>query len=553
MSHAAGNTERVFLRDKYSQHTMKDLTSLSKSLSKDLLNRLGVDDLKGERVAVLCANNYTYLVSLMAIWQANGVPLGINKNYPSNLIEYFLSDSKSRLVINGINSNDNNESSSELNSIFQEKKVHNHKLIENEFFKTASSKTDTEDSVDFFRGLLNKNKEKEALILYTSGTSGPPKGVILTRGNMTHTIETLIQTWEWTSKDRLLHTLPLNHVHGLTYGLLTSAYAGASCDMLPKFNVETAWSKLLDDPEINVFMAVPTIFVQLVDFYLNNKKFQEKYSKEYIREAFKNKIRLVASGSAPLNVKTFNEWYDITGYDILERYGMTEIGLGLTNPYRETDNRKRVAGCVGRPKGETYVRIVEPNNDENMDSKHVLVESYKEKDTLYTEEKNLVGELQIKGEMVFKEYHEKPDKTKETFSDDGWFKTGDTAEFIKDLATYKLLGRTSVDIIKSGGYKISALDIEKELLTHPQIDEVSVMGISDPTWGQRIFSLIVLKPTCATEQFIKADYIKWCKKRLPTASVPTLIKIVDKLPKNQLGKVNKKELIKKYELERGFL
>lgn len=138
---------------------------------------------------------------------------------------------------------------------------------------------------------------------------------------------------------------------------------------------------------------------------------------------FQNKIRLIASGSAPLNVKTFKEWHDITGYTILERYGMTEIGLGLTNPYIETGDAKRVAGCVGRPYGETRVRIVAPN-EEDVDSKHVLVESYKDEDVLVQPRAELFGELQVKGRMVFKEYHGKPEKTKETFSDDGWFKTG---------------------------------------------------------------------------------------------------------------------------------
>ncbi len=235
-----------------------------------------------------------------------------------------------------------------------------------------------------------------------------------------------------------------------------------------------------------------------------------------------------------MNVKTYNEWNEITGYKILERYGMTEIGLGLTNVYEETPARTRMAGCVGRPYGETWVRIVEANDDVNMDSKHVLVESYKDSDVIVRGEAELVGELQIKGDMVFKEYHGKPVQTRETFTDDGWFKTGDTATFLKDSKIYKLLGRTSVDVIKSGGYKISALDIEKELLGYEQIEDVSVMGISDPTWGQRIFSLIVLKPGISEKDFKRDDYVKWCKERLPKASVPTLIKIIDKMPRVSL-------------------
>ena len=246
---------------------------------------------------------------------------------------------------------------------------------------------------------------------------------------MTSTIETLIDAWKWTPQDGFLHTLPLNHVHGLTYGLLTCAYSGAQCDILPKFDAELVWSKLLDESNnINVFMAVPTIFVKLVEVYFKNEKFRAKYSKEFIQHIFKNKIRLIASGSAPLNVKTYNEWNDITGYKILERYGMTEIGLGLSNPYKETAAKKREPGCVGRPFGETRVRIVEPNKDENQDSKHVLIESSSDEDAIFDSEKPLFGELQIKGNMVFKKYHDKPAQTKETFTDDGWFKTGNHFE-----------------------------------------------------------------------------------------------------------------------------
>jgi len=543
--------EKIFLRDKYSEFTLGQLSGLSKNLSKNLLKNLNCNDLKGEKIAVLCSNNYTYLVSLMAIWQANGVPLGLNKNYPPNLLEYFINDSKCKLVVNGVSPDETKSNADTLNSLLEKQNVHNYQLIENEYFRMdTSNEVAPENSLDYFRGLLNKDLEKEALILYTSGTSGPPKGVVLTRGNMTATIETLIDTWEWSSKDTLLHVLPLNHVHGLTYALLTTAYSGASVDMLPKFNVELVWSKLLDENDINCFMAVPTIFVQLVNYYLKNDEIKKKYSADYIKNIFKKKIRLIASGSASLNVKTYDEWNEITGYKILERYGMTEIGLGLTNPYEETDSKKRVAGCVGRPYGETSVRIVEPNSD--VDSKHVVVESRLDEDIINDQNKELFGELQIKGNMVFREYLGKPVQTKETFADDGWFKTGDTAVFLKDEKIYKLLGRTSVDVIKSGGYKISALDIEKELLAYPLIEEVCVMGISDPEWGQRIFSLIVLKEDCA-DKFDKAEYIKWCKTRLPRASVPTLVKAIDKLPKNQLGKVNKKELIKKYEAENSFL
>ncbi len=160
----------IFLKDKYSNFSLQQLNGLSKTLSQSLLKNLNVTDLKGERIAVLCSNNYTYMLSLMAIWQANGVPLGLNKQYPSNLIEYFLDDSKCKLVINGIGPNEQQNDSDRLNMLLDKQKVLNYKIVENEFFKTAEESPIAENSLDFFRGLLNKDLNKEALILYTSGT-----------------------------------------------------------------------------------------------------------------------------------------------------------------------------------------------------------------------------------------------------------------------------------------------------------------------------------------------------------------------------------------------
>jgi malonyl-CoA/methylmalonyl-CoA synthetase len=416
---------KLFLTDQYAQFTFGELNNLSDKLSKQILNNQNTTDLKGEKIAVLCSNNYTYLVSLLAIWKANGVPLGLNKQYPINLLEYFINDSQCKLVINGIGPEEVKKSNTELDSLFDKKSVSNFKLIENEFYLNKSSESN-ENSLEISKRLLDapENMNKEGLILYTSGTSGPPKGVILTRKNMSSTIETLKNAWEWTAKDKMLHVLPLNHVHGLSYGLLTSFYSGAECDMLPKFQADQVWSKLLEESNsINVFMAVPTIFVNLLSAYQNSEQLQKKYSPDYIKHIFKNKIRLVASGSAPLNVKTNNEWNELTGYSLLERYGMTEIGLGLSNPYRETKESKRVPGAVGRPFGETTVRIVEPS-DSNKDAENVVVESYLNQDKIFVNDRPLIGELQVRGDMIFREYHGKPAQTKETFSEDGWFKTG---------------------------------------------------------------------------------------------------------------------------------
>lgn len=408
-----------------------------------------------------------------------------------------------------------------MESLLSKYNVVNYRIEENAFHKNACiEKPFPVDPLEDIRNLLRleANKQKEAIILYTSGTSGPPKGVVITRLNILRFVETLIQVWEITPNDHLLHVLPLNHVHGLIYCLLSYLFAGAQTHMLPKFNPEIVWRKLLDsNNEINSFMAVPTIYVQLVDFYAKNEAFRKEFDHEKVRynyrclnlknfhayfilifdfrEIFKKKIRLVASGSASLTVKTSEEWERITGYRILERYGSTEVGLGLSNPYRETASRKRLAGAVGRPYGNTTVRIVEPHENGNSDSKHVLIESTPETDKIVRlgQDNRYFGELQIKGDMVFREYLNKPQQTKETFSEDGWFKTGDTVEYLPDSKAYRIIGRTSVDVIKSGGYKISALDVERAILSNDMIEEVCVMGLADQVLGDFFRSLCLIK------------------------------------------------------------
>lgn len=221
----------------------------------------------------------------------------------------------------------------------------------------------------------------------------------------------------------------------------------------------------------------------------------------------------------------------------------------LSTPYDETKESERIAGTVGRPCHEALVRLVSLDRPQIDNKLNVLIESSSARDEIHAgEAENLIGELQIKGPMVFKAYHNKPAQTREAFTDDGWFRTGDTAEFLREKKIYKIVGRTSVDVIKSGAYKISALDIERELLAHPLVDDVAVMGLSDEVWGQKVFALIVLKENNKAS-FDQEEFIRWCKERLPKQSVPKLIKLVDKMPRNLLGKVNKRDLINTYEKE----
>ncbi|CAF0870935.1 unnamed protein product [Brachionus calyciflorus] len=533
---------KVFLTDHYSQFTYDEILNLSKSLSLNIIKKLNLKEpnyLNNEKIGIYCSNNYSYLASILSIWMLNGVPFVLNKSHPSKFIEQFIDDFKCKLIINGVNSNSLDQ---DFNKMLNEKNTINFQLKENEFFKLKNEHINLGSNIpnnyDELKSFLTQNEtEKTSFLLVTSGTSGKPKGVVITFRNLLSSIETMITAYKWTPENHILNPLPLNHYSGLVYCFLTPFLLGASVNLMSKFNSKKVWDHLLNDKSINSFIAVPTIYTQMVNEY--NVNLCQEIPKENIRNIL-TKMKFIGSGSAPLNVKTFNEWTDLTQYPMVERYGMTEIGMALSTPLIETEKIKRIGGTVGRPCGKVGVRIYDNLNN------RVLLESNAENDYFSTDSNDIFGELQINGPTVFKEYYNRPDLTAESFSDDGWFKTGDTARFLKESNVYKIIGRTSVDVIKSGGHKISALDVEKEIMAYDMIEDCSVMGLSDAIWGQRVFALIVLKAK-NEDKFNRDVFLNWCKLRMPKYCVPSLIKIVQHIPKNQLGKVNKKELIQFYE------
>ena len=255
-------------------------------------------------------------------------------------------------------------------------------------------------------------------------------------------------------------------------------------------------------------MAVPTIYVKLIQYF-------DSIEQEQVRsicDGF-NAMRLNISGSAACPVKLFNQWQELTGQVLLERYGMTEIGMGISNPYAG----ERRAGCVGQPLPGVQVQLFDEN------------------DSPITAEET-PGEIRIQGNNVFLEYWDNPKATGESFKD-GWFCTGDVA--VLEDGYYRIMGRSSVDIIKSGGYKLSALEIEGVLLTHEGIAEVAVIGVADDTWGEAVTAFVALKPTSSLDY----DQLKnWCEGKMSSYKIPKALKIVDALPRNAMGKVTKPAL-----------
>ncbi len=358
-----------------------------------------------------------------------------------------------------------------------------------------------------------------ALQLYTSGTTGRPKGAVLTHANIGIQQRLVGEAWGFSERDVLLHSLPLHHMHGLAIALLTALGAGAATRMR-SFDAPAIWDEMAD---ATVFMGVPSMYHRLfLAFDAASAEQQARWA------ASARRLRLATSGSAALPVTLAERWRAITGSIPLERFGMTEIGVGITNALAGP----RFAGCVGLPLPTVETRIVGEGPD------HPEAET---------------GELWIRGPSVFAGYHQREEETKKAFVVDPnggapWFRTGDTVTRDASLspdAPFKILGRTSVDILKSGGYKLSALEIEEVLREHAGVAEVAVVGVPDEAWGERVVACVIRREdaTCAP-----TDLRALARERLAPYKVPKDIVFLAELPKNALGKVVKPELVRSLQL-----
>lgn len=348
-----------------------------------------------------------------------------------------------------------------------------------------------------------------ALILYTSGTTGKPKGALITHENLSELARMLGSAWHWSERDVLLHALPLHHLHGLGIALLVSLLSGGKTRMLARFDADRIWNEL---EHATVLMGVPTMHKKLLDTLD-----QAEPGLRARWEASAKKLRLVTSGSAALPSTIGERWRALTGNYPLERFGMTEIGVGLTNPI----DGERVPGSCGKVLPGMQIRIV------GEDGKDVSPEQ--------------PGEIWIRGPSVFRGYDANPEASAQAFVD-GWFKSGDTACFGEN-GYVRILGRTSVDILKSGGYKLSALEIEEVLREHPAVADVAVVGVPDETWGEVAVAAVIARPGKQSE--LAGEALRdWAKQRIAPYKVPKRVVLLDDFPRNPVGKVVKPELAK---------
>uniref|UniRef100_A0A2K6BDJ7 Malonate--CoA ligase ACSF3, mitochondrial n=1 Tax=Macaca nemestrina TaxID=9545 RepID=A0A2K6BDJ7_MACNE len=512
--------DRTALVDQHGHHTYRELYSRSLRLSQEICRLRGCvgGDLRGERVSFLCANDASYVVAQWASWMSGGVAVPLYRKHPAAQLEYVICDSQSSVVLAG------QEYLELLSPVVRKLGVPLLPLMPAVYTGAVEEPAEVPVPEQGWR-------DQGAMIIYTSGTTGRPKGVLSTHRNIRAVVTGLVRKWAWTKDDVILHVLPLHHVHGVVNALLCPLWVGATCVMMPEFSAQQVWEKFLssETPRISVFMAVPTIYTKLMEYY--DRHFTQPHAQDFLRAVCEEKIRLMVSGSAALPIPVLEKWKNITGHTLLERYGMTEIGMALSGPLTATGRL-----CVPLP------LCPEPPKVGQSRTTHIWNERRREGCCPVTpglEEKE--GELLVRGPSVFREYWNKPEETKSAFTLDGWFKTGDTVVF-KD-GQYWIRGRTSVDIIKTGGYKVSALEVEWHLLAHPSITDVAVIGVPDMTWGQRVTAVVTLREGHSLSH---RELKEWARDVLAPYAVPSELVLVEEIPRNQMGKIDKKALIRRF-------
>ncbi len=466
-------------------YSWRDLDRASAMIA-NLLDALKLE--KGARIAVQVEKSVEAMLLYLATLRAGYVFLPLNTAYQSAEIEYFIGNAEPAVVV----CTSRNAAwvaplatAAGTRHVFTLDDDRSGTLLE-----VAASCSDVHKPA-------TKSADDLAAILYTSGTTGRSKGAMLTHGNLLSNAEVLKDYWGWTEGDVLIHALPIFHVHGLFVALHGALLNGSKILWFSKFDPKRIAAKL---PEATVFMGVPTLYVRLLA------------EPGLTREAVRN-MRLFVAGSAPLLIETFDEWRERTGHTILERYGMSETIMLTSNPYRPEQGERR-GGTVGFALPGVQLRV---RDDQGRDCT--------------TDE---IGGIEVSGPNVFAGYWRMPEKTKEEFTADGFFKTGDVGK-IDGRGYITIVGR-SKDLIISGGYNVYPAEIEGYINEMAGVAESAVVGVPHPDFGEVGVAIVIAKPGATLDgDAIVAEL----KARLANFKIPKRCFIVPELPRNTMGKVQK--------------
>ncbi|KAG6011423.1 hypothetical protein E4U43_008315 [Claviceps pusilla] len=529
----------------------------------------GKKDLQGERIAFLVENSYDYVVTLLASLAARSIAVPMSPAFPAPELQYILDHSQASLLVSS--SKFASKAHEVLATPLEAKPVHL------ELPKHVGGQQRTQDNAVT---LQDSDPAKAGLMLYTSGTTSRPiwqKGVLIPQSALTAQAHSLLQAWEYTPSDHLLHVLPLHHIHGTVNAVIPPLFAGSSIEFMFPFNADAVWNRLAapylptDDgttngtndvkssssssssfpsskPKVTFFTVVPTVYSRLLSAHKSLSPPLQQASREAISP---QNMRVNISGSAALPTPVKSAWHDLShGNVLLERYGMTEVGMALSCGLAFPD---RVDASVGWPLPSVQARLVD------VDTGHVIPPGQE----LDSKGRPRPGEIHLRGPTIFQEYWRNPEATASAFvSDPGndnsnqgpWFKTGDVAirQPVPSAShaqpwtqgpLYFIQGRLTADIIKTGGEKVSALEIERELLSLPQVAEAAVVAVPSGSWGQKVAAVVVLD-TSVTQKWSPLEMRRALKSRLAGYKIPQVMKVVGYIPRNAMGKINKKQLVK---------
>jgi malonyl-CoA/methylmalonyl-CoA synthetase len=473
----------------YSWQDLERSTAMMANLLKSL--NLPV----GARVAMQVEKSVEAMVLYLATLRAGYVFLPLNTAYQSAEITYFIENAEPTVVVCS------SKNFGWVSKIAFKAGTQNVFTLDDDrtgsLLDRAAHCSDQHEAVP-------RQADDLAAILYTSGTTGLSKGAMLTHGNLLSNALTLKDYWGWTPGDVLIHALPIFHVHGLFVALHGALINGSKMIWLSKFDPKLVLKKL---PEATVFMGVPTLYVRLLA--------EPGLTQEACRH-----MRLFVAGSAPLLIETFTDWQQRTGHTILERYGMSETIMLTSNPYRAEDGERR-GGTVGFPLPGVGVRVC------GEDGKSLPTGD--------------IGAIQVKGPNVFKGYWCMPEKTKEEFTPDGWFKTGDVGK-VDERRYITIVGR-SKDLIISGGYNVYPAEIEAFINDMPGVAESALVGVPHPDFGEVGVAVVIAKSGANLNGDVVVASLK---AQLANYKIPKKCFVLSELPRNTMGKVQKNVLREQY-------
>lgn len=478
------DNNKIFLQTEEKQVSYENFTILTNKIANILVSQ-GLNP--GDRVAAQVEKSVTQLALYAATIKAGGVYLPLNTAYTPHELNYFISNARPKIIVTA------KDTVGELEKLFSSAQAISMTL-------NADGTGSLGDKLNIAEAnfkAASRSEQDLAVIMYTSGTTGKSKGAKLTHQNLASNCEVLEKSWEFSNNDVLLHMLPTYHTHGLLVACNLLAMVGGSMIFLPKFNVENALKWI---PKATSMMGVPTYYTRLLD----SPKFNKNLSKN---------IRLFISGSAPLSADTHKMFKKRTGLSILERYGMTETNMSTSNPYRG----KRIAGTIGKPLPGVEVRITDRVTGKVLPNDNI-------------------GVIEQRGENVFSGYWEMPEKTRESFTPDNFFITGDLAK--RDKNGYiTLVGRDS-DMIISGGLNVYPKEVENHIDQIHEVRESAVIGVPHPDLGEGVVAVVDLKEKLIDQKKIE-DILK---PKLAKFKQPKYYIFVEELPRNAMGKIQKASL-----------